>query len=77
MDVVLHIWAWGGGDDYDYLYLRGHGASSDDRKFTPFDYSSSLTGKHQSVFNLIFGSYLADWDYQNSHLRSSIAEPER
>ena len=33
-------------------------------------------GKHQSVFNFFFGSYIGDWDGQNPLLRTPLAEAD-
>ena len=34
---------------------------------------SFFTGQFKGAFNMLFGSYFGDWDYQNSFLRSPLA----
>lgn len=51
-------------------YVNGAYSSASD--FT----KNNQFGTHKSVFNFIYGSYVGDWDYRDSLLRTVIAEPQ-
>ncbi len=79
-----YLWAYGAGpgavsDRPDLLYLgkvEGVARSYDYSGHAPFDgQSDPIPGdtQYQAVFNVIFGSWVGDWNYPKSILRAAVA----
>jgi hypothetical protein len=58
---------------HDYIQLD---LTGDQQWLQGNDYLLASTGKHQSVFNAFFGSFIGDWDGNNSLLRTPLGESD-
>ena len=64
-------------DDNTWLVAYGSGPGrldSLDNVVDVADYAFSARGPHRAVFNMLFGSYVGDWDKPENILRASIAD---
>ena len=79
-DTWLFTYAAGAGArygapaDYSTDYIRFD--PSVNRGLAGNHYLIAGLGKHQSVFNFFFGSFIGDWDGRNSLLRTPLGEAE-
>jgi hypothetical protein len=80
-DTWLFTYAAGSGwrygsplSDYSTDYIRFDPSMS--RGLAGNHYTLAVTGKHQSVFNFFFGSFIGDWDGRNSMLRTPLGEDD-